>query len=69
MPHDKSVISIKHKHYAGFYAGVLSDTGIKEIVESAVREAICRLHPEYAQGWLINSYLNIGDLIFVCTKP
>lgn len=35
MPHDKSVISINHKNYAGFYAGILSDNGIKEMVENA----------------------------------
>ncbi|AXA33967.1 alpha-keto acid decarboxylase family protein [Francisella adeliensis] len=35
MPHDKSVISEHHSNYAGFYAGLLSDKGTSEIVESA----------------------------------
>lgn len=35
MPHDKSVISITHKNYAGFYAGILSDNGIKDMLENA----------------------------------
>lgn len=40
----------------------------KEVVESAVREAIIRLHPEYAKDWIINPYMNIGDLMFAGTK-
>lgn len=35
MPHDKSVLPVNHKNYAGFYAGVLSDAGIKDMVEGA----------------------------------
>ncbi|QLE78245.1 alpha-keto acid decarboxylase family protein [Francisella sp. Scap27] len=35
MPHDKSVISEHHSNYTGFYAGLLSDKGTSEIVESA----------------------------------
>ncbi len=35
MLHDKSVLPVNHKNYAGFYTGVLSDTGIKEMVEGA----------------------------------
>lgn len=40
----------------------------KEVIESAIREAICRLHPEYSKDWLINPYCNIGDAIFSGTK-
>ncbi|MDD3265588.1 MAG: thiamine pyrophosphate-binding protein [Burkholderiales bacterium] len=35
MPHDKSVFSEHHPQYAGFYAGLLSDDGVSELVESA----------------------------------
>lgn len=35
MPHDKATISEHHKQYAGFYAGLLSDEGTANIVESA----------------------------------
>lgn len=40
----------------------------KEVVESAIREAICRLHPEYAKDWLINPFMGIGDVMFAGTK-
>lgn len=40
----------------------------KEVIESAIREAIVRLHPEYAKDWLINPYFSIGDAMFVGTK-
>lgn len=35
MPHDKSSVSEHHPQYAGFYAGLLSDEGTSQIVESA----------------------------------
>ncbi len=35
MPHDKSSVSEDHPQYAGFYAGLLSDEGTSQIVESA----------------------------------
>lgn len=35
MPHDKSSVSEHHPQYAGFYAGLLSDGGTSQIVESA----------------------------------
>lgn len=40
----------------------------KEVVESAVREAIIRLHPEYEKEWLINPFMSIGDVMFSGTK-
>lgn len=35
MPHDKSVFSEHHPQYAGFYAGLLSDDGVSNLVENA----------------------------------
>lgn len=40
----------------------------KEVIESAIREAIIRLHPEYSKDWIINPFFNIGDAMFVGTK-
>ncbi len=35
MPHDKGTLSEHHKQYAGFYAGLLSDDGVSQLVEEA----------------------------------
>lgn len=35
MAHDKSVISIEHKNYLGFYSGALSEKGVRELIEGA----------------------------------
>ena len=40
----------------------------KDIIESALRDFICKDSPELAEGWILSPKYNIADVVFSATK-